>query len=287
MTTLPAPSTCFQPSFLHRLSRRTVGSVVGVATLTLVLCSPSDAWAQPSPVSPRGMTIIATRHASAAAELAVFQLVGRTSYSHISAVLTFMTLTGSRERAFGPFHTLVGSGITSPNGQWLLYSDWSGRVHLMNLATKRERLSTLAGTGAFSYDSRYIVFDRTNYAADAESLSIYKISSRHFSPVGGGLRIGFAGKANGNFAPGFAWAHDSDRLVFTIAPPRPGPWSGSEWLGVVSAQRPSAVHRIRIGEGVEVSPPAWSWGDRGLLYWRIERNGRVGLVLRHSPIEQG
>jgi len=273
--TLPRTQSNPRP---RRRRRRAVLSLLGTGLLASGLFAPLEDRPRLPRSAPAGAGILASRRAPTEAELAVSERVGCTRCYHASAVLNFVTLNGTKRHEYGPFHTFAG-GATSPNGRWFLYGDWSGRVHLVNLATKRQRLSIAASGFAFSYDSRYIAFAVTSYANDSERLNIYRISSGRIVAVDRGARIGYAGEANGN-EPGFAWAHESDQLVFTIAPPRPGPWEGPDWLGVVSEGRPASVRRVWIGRGLSVSPPAWSWADRGLLYWRSERSGRVGLILK-------
>ena len=194
--------------------------------------------------------------------------------------LSFLSLSGSVRHVYGPIHTV--GGLSSPNGTWLLFSGRDHRSHLVNLLTGRQ-LRVFPATDhefAFSYDSRYIAYLHDSYTAIKTTIQSYDTETRTAAVVGRGIKVGFPGEAGENSPDGFAWAHRSDRLAFTLAPPIMGPWRGVDRIGVAAPHHWGSVRRVRLGVGLKLSPPAWGMSDRGFVYWRIGRGGRVLLVAK-------
>jgi len=164
---------------------------------------------------------------------------------------------GRTQTIFGPFSLYDEWQVdVSPHLNWIAYSDWSSRVHLVNLDTCR---SQVLGTGAmpqFSFDGRYLAFLRPRRLGD--SIEVFDTIRRRLAEVP---------PSNATDGP-YSWAHRSDRLAFEFLTggalrshrhPR--------WLAVASMSGRWRVHRLWIPSRGGYSAATWSWDDRSLVYW--------------------
>jgi len=173
---------------------------------------------------------------------------------------------------FGPF---VIYGLSRPydiavsaDGRWLAFTDPSSRLHLINLRTDRGITLGEGVRPAFSADARYLAFI-ADFASDSYTTGvaeIYDLSTRTLGPVG----------PRGLSAQSLEWSHRGDRLAFSAArwPRSPG---GDQRFGVATGGNPRRALPLAAPRPGVYSGPAWSWDDRGLIYWR-SGNGRVWLM---------
>jgi hypothetical protein len=161
-----------------------------------------------------------------------------------------------RRRTLGPFHLYDSRDVDlSFDGRTFAYCDWRGRIRIVNLTNKRQRVISAGQDPRFSPDGRYLAFE----SGAAYDVAVY--SMRAASARAAGKRTKLSGD--------FSWAHHSDRLA--------GHAHGG--LGVVLASAPAQIQLARrIHATQTASTPNWDWKDSGLLYWLLGSTGRASLI---------
>ncbi|HZT95928.1 MAG TPA: hypothetical protein VFB34_03730 [Chloroflexota bacterium] len=148
-------------------------------------------------------------------------------------------------RLFGPFRLdQARDDSVSPNGRWLAFTDWRGRLHLVNLLSDRGRIFSRGLSPAFSADSRFLAFTAPYGTGDVQT---YDLSGGKL------LRLRHVSSP-------YAWAHKGHILAATV--------SDAERLAVLRPGGRVAQVRIRVWKPWDwPAAPSWSWNDRSLLYW--------------------
>ena len=194
------------------------------------------------------------------------------------------------KQLFGPYSAPNEVGALSPNGRYLAYIDRWGTLRLASLTSGRVRSirrevpeSSIADLMAFSHDGRYLA-----YALDRPggglTLHVYDVRRRTTVTLAGGSSIGDDGMGA---TPGaaFAWAHHSDRILFTPPMIRDPRRDRQYRIGVSGPRNWGRIHAVWIrGRVGNYSPPAWSWNDRSLLYYAVQ-GSRIAVM--EKPLGAG
>ena len=177
-----------------------------------------------------------------------------------SAAAAELIMPAARESVVrrGPFclGDVGTSTALSPNGKLFAFSDPAGQMVIAHLDSGIRVILGHGTVPSFSHDSRYLAFTLLSGAVRVDMTSPTR------------PRVVRVGRTHGYLAGEVSWAHKSDMLA--------GLFEGRLNVpGFVRMSRPSQVVIAAEPNGIDDSDSAWSWDDRGLLYWSYLGNELV------------